>query len=155
MSETRILIRLLRMYFPRNSEFGSALSKLRNFGGMGLNPPTPPRYATDGTGCVIGEFWTISSVYRSCLYVKSYASETNLLLASHLKFWTILPIFTKLRLIYQRKTTQIHIFLFTANKNQYMAEKNIFMRRKQHWLHLLLVPEFMYDQTFWKYKLVA
>jgi hypothetical protein len=28
-SETRILIRLLRMYFPRNREFGSALS---NFG---------------------------------------------------------------------------------------------------------------------------
>jgi hypothetical protein len=32
MSETRILIRLLRMYFPRNWEFSSALSKLRNFG---------------------------------------------------------------------------------------------------------------------------
>jgi hypothetical protein len=32
MSETCILIRLLRMYFPRNWEFGSALSKLRNFG---------------------------------------------------------------------------------------------------------------------------
>jgi hypothetical protein len=30
---TRILIRLLRMYFPRNWEIGSALSKLRNFGG--------------------------------------------------------------------------------------------------------------------------
>jgi hypothetical protein len=28
MSETRILIRLLRMNFPRNWEFGSALSKL-------------------------------------------------------------------------------------------------------------------------------
>jgi hypothetical protein len=42
MSETRILIRSLRMYFPRNWEFGSALSKLRNFGkggwGVGLNP---------------------------------------------------------------------------------------------------------------------
>jgi hypothetical protein len=35
-SETRILIRLLRMYFPRNRKFGSALSKLRNFvGGRG------------------------------------------------------------------------------------------------------------------------
>jgi hypothetical protein len=33
--ETRILIRLLRMYFPRNREFGTALSKLRNFGGGG------------------------------------------------------------------------------------------------------------------------
>jgi hypothetical protein len=28
------------MYFPRNWEFGSALSKLRNFGG-GVNPPNP------------------------------------------------------------------------------------------------------------------
>jgi hypothetical protein len=27
---------LLRMYFPRNWEFGSALSKLRNFGGWGV-----------------------------------------------------------------------------------------------------------------------
>jgi hypothetical protein len=31
-SEIRILIRLLRMYFPRNWKFGSALSKLRNVG---------------------------------------------------------------------------------------------------------------------------
>jgi hypothetical protein len=43
MSETRILIRLLRMYFPRNWEFGSALSKLRNFvGGGGVNQSKPP-----------------------------------------------------------------------------------------------------------------
>jgi hypothetical protein len=33
MSETRILITLLRLYFPWNWEFGSDLSKLRNFGG--------------------------------------------------------------------------------------------------------------------------
>jgi hypothetical protein len=33
MTETRILIRLLWMYFPRNLEFGSASSKLKNFGG--------------------------------------------------------------------------------------------------------------------------
>jgi hypothetical protein len=48
MSETRIVIRLLRMYFPRNWKFGSALSKLRNFGEEegGLNLWTPPRYAT-------------------------------------------------------------------------------------------------------------
>jgi len=32
---------LLRTYFPRNWEFGSALSRLRNFGG-GLNTPNPP-----------------------------------------------------------------------------------------------------------------
>jgi hypothetical protein len=36
------------MYFPRNWEFGSALSKLQNFGGGGLKPQTPLRYAT---GC--------------------------------------------------------------------------------------------------------
>jgi hypothetical protein len=36
------------MYFPRNWEFGSAVSKLRNLGeGGGLNP-NPPRYATAG-----------------------------------------------------------------------------------------------------------
>jgi hypothetical protein len=34
MSETRILVRLLRMYFPRNWEFGSSLSKVQNFGGV-------------------------------------------------------------------------------------------------------------------------
>jgi hypothetical protein len=47
MSETRILIRLLRMYFPQKLEFGSALSKLRNFGGGGEGEhPNPPRYAS-------------------------------------------------------------------------------------------------------------
>jgi hypothetical protein len=46
MSETRILIRLLRMYFPRNWEFGSALSKLCNFGAVRGVEPQPPRYAT-------------------------------------------------------------------------------------------------------------
>jgi hypothetical protein len=40
MSETRILIRLLRMCFLRNWEFCSALSKLRNFGGN--EHPKPP-----------------------------------------------------------------------------------------------------------------
>jgi hypothetical protein len=38
------LVILLRMYFPRNWEFGSALSKLRNFGRGGVNPQNlPPR----------------------------------------------------------------------------------------------------------------
>jgi hypothetical protein len=40
MSETRILIRLLWMYFLRNWEFGSALTKLPKF------RVNPPRYAT-------------------------------------------------------------------------------------------------------------
>jgi hypothetical protein len=38
MSETRILISLLQMYFPRNRKFGSALSKLLSFG---VEPPNP------------------------------------------------------------------------------------------------------------------
>jgi hypothetical protein len=42
INETHILIRLLRMYIPRNWEFGSALAKPRNFGwGRGLKPQTP------------------------------------------------------------------------------------------------------------------
>jgi hypothetical protein len=40
MSETHILIRVLRMYFSRNCEFGLALSKLWNFGGGGPPPPS-------------------------------------------------------------------------------------------------------------------
>jgi hypothetical protein len=35
MSETRILIKLLQVYFPWNWEFSPALSKLQNFGGGG------------------------------------------------------------------------------------------------------------------------
>jgi hypothetical protein len=42
MSETHIFIRLLSMHFPRNWEFGSALSKLRNFGGRGFEIPNTP-----------------------------------------------------------------------------------------------------------------
>jgi hypothetical protein len=47
MSEPRILIRLLWMYFAWNWEFGSTLSKLRNFGGGRSNPLNPhPLYVT-------------------------------------------------------------------------------------------------------------
>jgi hypothetical protein len=42
MSETRILIKLLRIYFPRISEFGPA-SEFRGEGGLN---PHPLRYAT-------------------------------------------------------------------------------------------------------------
>jgi hypothetical protein len=45
MNETRILIRLLQMYIPRNWEFGLALAKLRNFRRGGGDPP-PARYTT-------------------------------------------------------------------------------------------------------------
>jgi hypothetical protein len=48
MSVTRILIKLLCVYIPRNWEFGPAFPKLRNFrgggGGRGLTPP--PGYAS-------------------------------------------------------------------------------------------------------------
>jgi hypothetical protein len=43
MSETRILIRLLQMYSPRNRKFGSALSKLRIIPGGGVESPPPVR----------------------------------------------------------------------------------------------------------------
>jgi hypothetical protein len=42
MSEPRILIRFLQMYFPCNWKFDSSLSKLRNFyEGGGVEPPKP------------------------------------------------------------------------------------------------------------------
>jgi hypothetical protein len=47
MSEPRILIRLLRMYFPQNWEIGSTLTKFRNFRVGGVESPNqPPRYST-------------------------------------------------------------------------------------------------------------
>jgi hypothetical protein len=42
MSETRILVRLLWINFPRNWEFSSALSNFRNFGGGGFESPKHP-----------------------------------------------------------------------------------------------------------------
>jgi hypothetical protein len=57
MSESRILVRFLRMYFPRNWEFGSALSKFRNFGEGGFEhpklSPTPPSVGH----CLIPPVW--------------------------------------------------------------------------------------------------
>jgi hypothetical protein len=44
---------LSRIYFPRNSEFGSDLSKLRNFEG-GLEHPNPPPLGTPLRGIVPG-----------------------------------------------------------------------------------------------------
>jgi hypothetical protein len=46
MNETHILIRLLWMYIPRNWEFGSALAKLRNFGGRGVELHNPSPFGT-------------------------------------------------------------------------------------------------------------
>jgi hypothetical protein len=42
MNETHILIKMLRMYIPRNWEFDSALAKLQNLGGGDLNRPNTP-----------------------------------------------------------------------------------------------------------------
>jgi hypothetical protein len=57
MNETHILIRLLWMYISQNWEFGSALAKLRNFGG-GFEPPKVPlRYANGGKS----QLWWIVS----------------------------------------------------------------------------------------------
>jgi hypothetical protein len=67
MGETHILIRLLWIYFPLNWEFGSALSKLRNFGGGGgFEHPKPPshRYATART-CQLELDRTTRNVTRS------------------------------------------------------------------------------------------
>jgi hypothetical protein len=47
------------MYFPQNCDFGSALSKLRNFfGGWGeveLATKSPPWYATESDSIIWGE----------------------------------------------------------------------------------------------------
>jgi hypothetical protein len=84
MSETRIRIRLLWMYFPRNWEFGSALSKLQNFGG-GFEPPPPSRYATGRLGGPLGrsgQMWKIRSpdspARSESLYRLSYPGPQSL-----------------------------------------------------------------------------
>jgi hypothetical protein len=64
MSETHILIRLLQMYIPRNWEFGQAFSKLRNFGGGGVNPQTPHPPGTP-VGWVV---FFLTSFMSDCVY---------------------------------------------------------------------------------------
>jgi hypothetical protein len=58
---------LLRMYLPRNWKFGSALSKLRNFGGGGVLNPL--RYATDIK--VLGSLEISVSTYQSTWFAPS------------------------------------------------------------------------------------
>jgi hypothetical protein len=73
MSEPRILIRSLRIYFPRNWEFGSALSKLQNFGGGGvLEPPNRPL----GTPLLQGSFWYYSQ-NSNCIPSSLSSSNPN------------------------------------------------------------------------------
>jgi hypothetical protein len=60
MSETRIPIRLLRMYFPRKWEFGSAMSKLWNFGRVWILKPPSVRHWVD---------WSNETVKRSICWL--------------------------------------------------------------------------------------
>jgi hypothetical protein len=81
MNETHILIRFLRMYFPRNWEFGSALSKLRNLGvcGWGLNPPNAPQYVTGVNNySIILRCLSNTNKILPCLY-KSYRLNVSAL----------------------------------------------------------------------------
>jgi hypothetical protein len=86
MSETRILIRLLRIYFPRISEFGSA-SEFRG-GGGGWAPQTPPRYATDTSPAAHFKTFQVFLIYcpkrPSFSIIKIYTPNT---LFSHNLWW--------------------------------------------------------------------
>jgi hypothetical protein len=63
---------LLRMYFPRNWEFGSALPKLRNFGG-GLNTPNPPSpLGTPLSRIFFRRGKPRSITYSECVCIPSY-----------------------------------------------------------------------------------
>jgi hypothetical protein len=75
MSEKRILVRLLRMYFPRNWEFDSALSKLRNFREGFEHPKSLPslRHWVDGQECYIagylGKVITLLNIWTQCYLI--------------------------------------------------------------------------------------
>jgi hypothetical protein len=86
MSETRILIRLWQMYIPWNWEFVSAFSKLRNFGGGGVETPNPPPtgYASAHINPLSGQHtavsqkgWTVINKVQSFIVVFVYET-TNL-----------------------------------------------------------------------------
>jgi hypothetical protein len=69
MSESHILIWLLRMYFPQNWKFGSALSKLRNFG-KGWGVEHPGRYVTGFKSKNAGQKTKESICYVLCVFIK-------------------------------------------------------------------------------------
>ena len=73
LSESRILARFLRMYFPRNWEFGYALSKLRNFGGVEPPKPPPPRHATarSNKACLASKSESSALVCVCIMYVRN------------------------------------------------------------------------------------
>jgi hypothetical protein len=68
--------RLLRVYFPRNWEFGSALSKLRNFGGRGVEPPPP---SVCHWRRVYGSFRTLVTNYQIMQSLTEDSNVQNLL----------------------------------------------------------------------------
>jgi hypothetical protein len=78
MNETHILISLLRMYIPRNWEFGSALAKLLNLGGGGLTPQSPL-----GTPLVTV---TVLSYIKMAVYSDKYKPMFRLNLCDHIQF---------------------------------------------------------------------
>jgi hypothetical protein len=65
-SKFRILIRWLRMYFPRNWEFGSALSKLRNFGRVQTAPSVRHWYVVNSCVVIDSSRITGELVTRNC-----------------------------------------------------------------------------------------
>jgi hypothetical protein len=106
ISETRILIRLLRIYFPRISEFGPA----SEFRGGSLNPPNPPRYATVWK-------WTVN------IYVHVYDACMLLLLLLFLKLT-----------VTNKVTVQIFEILFDTINLDKTYSTQIFINQHQTWL---------------------
>jgi hypothetical protein len=85
------------MYFPRNREFGSALSKNLEFR-RGFEPPKPPlsvhHCVVPMYGLFVGISWPISLVILPCRwrqwFVRHITSGQNLILTSNIHiFWTI------------------------------------------------------------------
>jgi hypothetical protein len=89
MNEIHILIRLLRMYIPRNWEFGSGLSKRRNFGGGGIEPPNPFRYATHSSwnpnSSTLEPYQLQLGRTSACVIAQQYSSSTFVSLRFHFR----------------------------------------------------------------------
>jgi hypothetical protein len=84
MSETRILIRLLWMYFPQNWEFGSALSKLWNFeGGGGYEPPQTPLSVRHWVWI---EKYLLLLITSICIYLLTEVTSLHIMKIAYLKW---------------------------------------------------------------------
>jgi hypothetical protein len=93
MSETRIPVRLLWMYFPRNWEFGSALSKLQNFGGVWTPPPPLDTPLESLTVHIVCDTFLSEVLHNSTKInqVKQYFSvDLWLSLLSFITYWTVI-----------------------------------------------------------------